>query len=568
MNNNKKKEVRSKYFPIDSYFKSPKPKLQNQNEQHLATSLQKTESCPICNTVIYIESVSMEVHINTCLDAQELSPPSLPSLTPDTSEPSSLSSASTTVDIAEFSFLSYSSLKTDTEETSSGVATSEKDKENKNDEELKRVLPSSWKSLFSCNTPIKKDILAPKNTNSFKAKALSKSKQGKVKTCPFYKRVKDTQFVVDAFNYGDIPGCDGYFLSHFHTDHYGGLRSNWSHGPIYCSQVTANLIKQELKVDPRFIHPLPMDELYPIPQSNVKVALIDANHCPGSVLFLFVVERADKTVVRHLHTGDFRAAPRMCLHPLVRQPDNPSIQCLYLDTTYLNPQYAFPAQEECIQAVCDTIEKEILKDKKKNTLNGWLAQTGTNAFNMLMQPKPKKQTLIVVGTYTVGKERVFFKDKELQSMITENPSEAQVHVVSLRDIRADIMANYLWDLREHFESLIAFKPTGWTYKSTNTEATEMKHASLSYVITPPSDRSLNLIPFYDSRNIKMYGVPYSEHSSYRELASFIASLDIKEIIPTVNTTQKDKQLHIMDRWQQDKLAKRVEVVAFSNENYW
>lgn len=190
MNNNKKKEVRSKYFPIDSYFKSPKPKLQNQNEQHLATSLQKTESCPICNTVIYIESVSMEVHINTCLDAQELSPPSLPSLTPDTSEPSSLSSASTTVDIAEFSFLSYSSLKTDTEETSSGVATSEKDKENKNDEELKRVLPSSWKSLFSCNTPIKKDILAPKNTNSFKAKALSKSKQGKVKTCPFYKRVK------------------------------------------------------------------------------------------------------------------------------------------------------------------------------------------------------------------------------------------------------------------------------------------------------------------------------------------------------------------------------------------
>lgn len=30
------------------------------------------------------------------------------------------------------------------------------------------------------------------------------------------------------------------------------------------------------------------------------------------------------------------------------------------------------------------------------------------------------------------------EDKELQSMITENPSEAQVHVVSLRDIRADV----------------------------------------------------------------------------------------------------------------------------------
>lgn len=213
---------------------------------------------------------------------------------------------------------------------------------------------------------------------------------------------------MDAFNCGEISDCDGYFLSHFHSDHYGGLRASWTHGTIYCSKVTANLVKQELRVDSRYIHVLPMNELYPIPQSNVKVALIDANHCPGSVLFLFVVERPDKTVVRHLHTGDFRASPRMCLHPLLRQPENPPIQCLYLDTTYLKPQYAFPAQEECIQAVCEAVEKEVCIEKKKSTLNGWLSQTGSNAFNRIMQPKPKKQTLVVVGTYTVGKERVFF----------------------------------------------------------------------------------------------------------------------------------------------------------------
>ncbi|CAO3658483.1 unnamed protein product [Rhizopus stolonifer] len=466
-------------------------------------------------------------------------------------------------------------------------------KEKENEEKEKRILPSScWKSLFSANVPIQRDILAPKNTNNFKSNFLAKSKKGgKSKPCPFYKRVKDTRFVVDAFNCGEISDCDGYFLSHFHSDHYGGLRASWTHGTIYCSKVTANLVKQELRVDSRYIHVLPMNELYPIPQSNVKVALIDANHCPGSVLFLFVVERPDKTIVRHLHTGDFRASPRMCLHPLLRQPENPPIQCLYLDTTYLKPQYAFPAQEECIQAVCEVVEREVCTEKKKSTLNDWLSQTGSNAFSRIMQPKPKKQTLIVVGTYTVGKERVFFniakllnakiyapkkkhnillclENEELKSMLTENPAEAQVHVVSLRDIRADTMANYLWDQKDHFDSLIAFKPTGWTYKSNNIETTNMTLASLSDIVTPPSDRSLNLTPYYDSRGVKIFGVPYSEHSSFRELASFIASIDIREIIPTVNTMQKEKQLFITNQWQQDKMAKRTEVVPYSNENYW
>jgi hypothetical protein len=266
---------------------------------------------------------------------------------------------------------------------------------------------------------------------------------------PTYTIIQDTRFVVDAFSYGSISDCDGYFLTHYHSDHFGGLRSGWSHGPIYCSKITANLVKQELNVNSRYIHALPMNELYPIPNSNVTVALIDANHCPGSVLFLFIVERLNGIKVRHLHTGDFRAAPRMCLHPLIKQPENPPINCLYLDTTYLSPQYAFPAQEECIQAVCELVSAELSATTSKrqpSLLEKWIRPISTsssstltgsandrtttnNVFQQMMNRgkqalcSSKPKMLILVGTYTIGKERVFISEwihpfaKELSLLI-------------------------------------------------------------------------------------------------------------------------------------------------------
>lgn len=164
-------------------------------------------------------------------------------------------------------------------------------------------------------------------------------------------------------------------------------------------------MKQELHVNSRYVHALPMNELYPIPGSNVTICLIDANHCPGSVLFLFVIQLENGIKVRHLHTGDFRATPRMCLHPLIRQPENAAINCVYLDTTYLNPQYAFPAQEECIMAVCKTVKEELNIEPKKAAASSVFDNWITKKADPMTQGS---RVLIVVGTYTIGKERVFF----------------------------------------------------------------------------------------------------------------------------------------------------------------
>ena len=195
---------------------------------------------------------------------------------------------------------------------------------------------------------------------------------------------------MDAFSYGAIPGCEGYFLSHFHADHYTRLRKSWTNGIIYCSRITANLVRQQIRVDDQYICVLAMDQEHTL-SDTVSVTLIDANHCPGAVLFLFKVILSDGRVARHLHTGDFRANPRMCLHPFIK---GTRIDTLYLDTTYLQGSYTFPSQDKAIEAAWQVTD-EILNEPL-GALETWLQRA-----------IPK--VLIVVGTYTVGKEKVFYR---------------------------------------------------------------------------------------------------------------------------------------------------------------
>ena len=86
-----------------------------------------------------------------------------------------------------------------------------------------------------------------------------------------------------------LPACcartltKNYFLSHFHSDHYGGIASSWDAGTIYCSLPTASLVHQQLGVDKKHLHPLPMNTPTVIESRGraVTVTLLDANHCPG-----------------------------------------------------------------------------------------------------------------------------------------------------------------------------------------------------------------------------------------------------------------------------------------------
>jgi len=65
--------------------------------------------------------------------------------------------------------------------------------------------------------------------------------------------------VVDAFTSANPAVSRHYFLSHFHSDHYGGLTRGFAAGTIYCSAVTAALVALKLHVDASRLRVLPMD---------------------------------------------------------------------------------------------------------------------------------------------------------------------------------------------------------------------------------------------------------------------------------------------------------------------
>ncbi|XP_034348135.1 DNA cross-link repair 1A protein [Arvicanthis niloticus] len=319
------------------------------------------------------------------------------------------------------------------------------------------------------------------------------------RTCPFYKRIPGTGFTVDAFQYGEVEGCTAYFLTHFHSDHYAGLSKDFT-WPVYCSEITGNLLKKKLRVQEQYIHQLPMDTECIV--DGVKVVLLDANHCPGATMILFQLPNG--AVI--LHTGDFRADPSMERSLLAGR----KVHTLFLDTTYCSPEYTFPSQQEVIQFAINTAFEAV-------TLN--------------------PRALVVCGTYSIGKEKVFLaiadvlgskvgmsqeKYKTLQclsipevsSLITTDMCSSLVHLLPMMQINFKGLQNHLKKCGGKYDQILAFRPTGWTHSNNITSIAD---------ITPQT-----------KGNISIYGIPYSEHSSYLEMKRFVQWLKPQKIIPTVN----------------------------------
>ncbi|CZT16660.1 related to PSO2-DNA repair protein [Ramularia collo-cygni] len=467
------------------------------------------------------------------------------------------------------------------------------------------------------------------------AEHASRGKPAYTRTCPFYKILPGLFICVDAFRYGAVKGCNAYFLSHFHSDHYIGLSASWRHGPIYCSKVTANLVKQQLRVDPQYVVALDWEVPFEIPGTKgVIVTMISANHCPGSSLFLYekvVGKKAngEPRQQRILHCGDFRACRMHVEHPLLMpnvmdkvtgKTKEQKLDVCYLDTTYLNPKYAFPEQEAVIKACADMcvclskdtpdetdgweqmkvqragkgmakfIQKESRSDVKEEPVNEDEVDNikieknphgSQQILSTINEKKGRGRLLVVVGTYSIGKERICLgiaralnskiyspahkqrivaalEDPELDALMTKDPREAQVHMTPLSEIRAETLDDYLRDFFPHFTRAVGFRPSGWNYRPPNSRFVESP--LVQTVLHSDNWKSTysmrELVPQRGSTSrASCFGVPYSEHSSFRELTMFCCALRIDKIIPTVNigsAKSRDSMKAWCERWAAER----------------
>ena len=387
----------------------------------------------------------------------------------------------------------------------------------------------------------------------------SKKQSSDTVYAPKYKQIKFGQMqkpiIVDGFQYSNINLSDTYFLTHFHSDHYQGLDRHFNHGTIYCSPTTASLARLRLKVPSTCIIPLELNKIHIIIAGgvNVKVIFLDANHCPGAVIILFLFETGQKVI----HTGDFRWTNKLLssqlLGDLAKASSNPKNLIVYLDTTYCDPQYNFPPQDKTILAVLDCVQNEIENDDAdiKNKVTD-------------------KKTLFVFGAYGIGKERVFmcvaanlnmkvyvepsrykammcFNDWSTQekSMLTTNPNISNIWVVPMNKINFNSLTKLKFKKGQQCKRVVAFQPTGWTFtqasnpdpslhtKTSNNEsrnsATVVNSESLLVLRSNPRDTNV------------IYSVPYSEHSSFGEIIDFVQIFRPHKIIPTVKTSIENVQ---------------------------
>jgi DNA cross-link repair 1A protein len=175
----------------------------------------------------------------------------------------------------------------------------------------------------------------------------------------------------------------------------------------------------------------------------------------------------------------------------------------------MDPVYCFPAQPDVIRYAAEIACKVVTRNQR---------------------------TLIVCGSYTIGKERIFvavaqalnctvgvtkekmsilqcLEDENVMSVVTEDWQTSQVHVLPMESLSHAKLKLHLDKFSSYFSSLVAFKPTGWTYNS--------KTAGLHSI--KPSVKG----------DISVYGIPYSEHSSFDELRYFVQFLRPGRIVPTV-----------------------------------
>ncbi|NXN99580.1 DCR1B exonuclease, partial [Rhinopomastus cyanomelas] len=231
------------------------------------------------------------------------------------------------------------------------------------------------------------------------------------------------------------------------------------------------------QVLPHWIRPLEVGQSHVLGEEvTVTVTLLDSNHCPGSVMFLF-----EGTFGTILYTGDFRYCSSMQGEPVLR---GRHIDRLYLDNTHCHPQRALPSRQLAARQAAHIIH---MHPQHQVVIGLYSLGKETLLVDLAME----FSTWVVVSPQRMQQMQLL----ELPDVFTTEEGAGRIRAVDIAEIRWDTLVS--WNMQH---PTIAILPTGRPVK-----------------ITHP--------------NIHL--IPYSDHSSFAELCEFVKWLRPCSVIPIV-----------------------------------
>ena len=299
--------------------------------------------------------------------------------------------------------------------------------------------------------------------------------------------IPNTPVAVDFWLMRHCPHSRVFFLSHMHTDHTAGLTSSWNTYRIYCSDVTRRLAIAKLGLRSELVVGLPLDEpltikLDEVGEEMMTVTLIDANHCPGSVMFVF-----EGYFGRILYTGDFRFCERFLTHSATK---GKRFDILYLDNTYCDPKCAFPSRSSATMTIM-----EIIRNHPQHKVIIGLHSLGKEALLRAIAVTCK----MWIGVDATRMETL--KLLQMPDVFTCDVDRTKIQVVKTREITKRNIQ--MWN---SVEPTIAILPTCLYVGGQN--------------------------PYENVPNV--FVVPYSDHCSFEELRRFVENIKPRKIIPIVH----------------------------------
>ena len=343
-------------------------------------------------------------------------------------------------------------------------------------------------------------------------------------------------FLVDGFRHvKSHPATRSFFLSHYHSDHYTGLKEEAlpNGGLIFCSEITARLLVAAHGISERRVRAQRLNA--PFEVEGVRVTFVDANHCPGAVLLLFELAAADDAPARSvLHCGDMRYHPAMREEPTLQRLCG-KLDTIFLDTTYAEEKHKFEPQSASIRRIVEEVVR-------RGPAAGEEAESASGQWTCL----------VLLGAYTIGKEKVLLEvakacklpifvepekleilrqlglsSAELALFVTE-PTATPLHVCRMGTVGEiwpyfqpafDRIRRYIQERSLPFTSALGVLPTGWADSSNFNRKNSVQTNDEVTVMT----------------------VAYSEHSNMEELQSFVGWLRPTRLVPTVFADEKARK---------------------------